>query len=261
MRSLILAMAATIAVLSPLTAHANDSSQLLQLPPFASPRLDQPADVPPRAEPSLAVRSALKQYALQHVGLEDLYSGDDDGTSSYTLQPYVGKYHQLLDPDQFYEMVGRQDLADSYRFGEHLRTGLLVGSVVVWLGGGALGVAQMASGSNASQCAGMMVGADACMQQADQDQSNHIRDGVLLEVGAAVVGSGLLVAGLVYDPNPAPASQMRQLADEYNTRLRARLGLPEDDDRMGTVMKLLESMQLTPYANPTGGGLSVRGGF
>ncbi|MBS2028156.1 MAG: hypothetical protein JST54_09655 [Deltaproteobacteria bacterium] len=256
MRSMLVGLALAVVALGPLSARGEERALNLQLP--VSP---PPADVPARTEPDPALRVALKQYALQHVGLEDVYSSDDDGGGSYSMQPYVGKYHRLLEPDAFFELVGREDLASSYRTGSVIRTGLLVSSVLVWLGGGAVGVARLTSGSSPSDCSTAGQDFDACIQKADQDEGNRIRDGVLIEVGAALVGSGLLVAGLVYDQNPAPASEMRQLADEYNERLRARLGLPEDDERMGTALKILESMQVTPYANPNGGGLAVRGGF
>lgn len=119
--------------------------------------------------------------------------------------PYQGEMHRAIDGPEFYEIVGRPDLAESYRRNRRRARIYAFGGL-----GAALGGIVMFAIGHANE--------------------NGIGDQVLEYGGLALVVGGLGVSlyGFYLDVNPDPTSKQERydLAAEYNAKLRKKYGLP-----------------------------------
>jgi len=122
-----------------------------------------------------------------------------------------------LDGAEFYRAIGRDDLAEQYRFNLAVRWTL----IGIGLGVNAAGLAAVAAGpalfapphrQTLGSCAG-------CIGP------------LLLSVfggsATAALGMGLWAWGALSDPHPADLPTTRELVDEYNKRLLGELSLDE----------------------------------
>jgi hypothetical protein len=149
---------------------------------------------------------------------------------------YRGKYKQPIEWEDFYNTVGRKDLADEYNSGVTIRTWLVIGGIVVGLAGTGLMFIPLFSAGE---------------EQFDEDLKwMYIGGGVML------VGSLVALFGAYYDPQPVGASEARRLADEYNQRLMNELGLSSRDVAAPAPMKK-PSVGVSPFVAPGGGGLML----
>lgn len=122
---------------------------------------------------------------------------------------YRGKYLQPIEWEEFYQTVGRKDLLARYRKGVCIRTGLVIGGIVVGLGGTGLMFIPLLS--------------------AGEDQFDRDMKWLYIGGGVLLVGGLVALIGAYYDPQPVDASEARRLADEYNQRLMRELGLSPND--------------------------------
>ena len=162
---------------------------------------------------SAAAAEAQEKYDREHVWFED-WAAVNAGTGmvvSTWAVPYQGKYKKAIDGPEFYEIVGRPDLAEEYRSSQAWRTGFAIGGGVLTLGGTGLMVMSLVT----------MGGCDIDDTACSDDSTNQ------LIAGSALLGGGLLsfTIGAMIDPHPVEVGEARQLADEYNARLKKDLGL------------------------------------
>ena len=222
----------------------------------APPSVDVPSSAPVVPQAQL---HAQKAYARQELGIEE-FSGvtDDGGTYSYAV-PTLGKYHEPLASDDFYRRVGREDLAAQYDAANRVRVGVIASSVVVTLGSLAVGmVYAFQSAPSCNPAASNFMG---CLDAQSDFEATHVRDGVLLSVGGSLVGTGLMLAGLLDDPEPVSLAQRRELADEHNQKLRQELGLPVDPSARADAPASGPELAVAPLLSPTGGGVALSGIF
>lgn len=148
---------------------------------------------------------------------------------------YRGKYKQPIEWEDFYNTVGRKDLADEYNSGVAIRTGLVIGGIVVGAAGAGMMFIPLRSTGEG--------------EQFDEDMK-------WMYIGGGVMLAGSLVAlfGAYYDPQPVDASEARRLADEYNQRLMEELGLSAGDVAAPAPMQQ-PSVGVSPFVAPGGGGL------
>jgi hypothetical protein len=127
------------------------------------------------------------------------------GSSVRHYRFFVGKYRREIAMLDFLHRVGRDDLVAETTHRRHVAIGLGVAGGLVALAG-----------------AGYLASSDGCKQGPGMGF-----DGVCIAtgVGAVVVGAGAFAAALIVSSYPAaPPEDMRRMADEYNTRLRGRVG-------------------------------------
>jgi hypothetical protein len=147
--------------------------------------------------------------------------------------PFKGELKTRLEPAEFYQLVGRADLADSYR---ERRTLMLQ----LYWGGGGLTIGSAVVGLAA-----------------------HGADGGTISrlEGAALVGfCGGLVAlaaarWLESAPQPIGEKEARSLAEQYNLRLRRQLGLP------AAARARTRDVRIVPYATGRDAGIALTTGF
>jgi len=87
-------------------------------------------------------------------------------------------------------------------------------------------------------------GKPGCLQRVRLGAEREARSGIVtaavVRVGEVLIGGALLLAGAGTDPHPVDASQMRELADRYNQKLKQQLGV-----------------QVLPLVSPDKAGLAV----
>jgi hypothetical protein len=190
-------------------------------------------------------RSARDQRDLAEMKFERdrLHFGDVYIVSSganhtvSTTRHWVAKRGDMgeeLAPADFYHLVGRDDLADTYR---HRQT-FGIGATVVGCVAGFTGIALLATGPITAYGP---VWTDT------------------RTAGALALGGGLLLAGVgawnLSHANAITEADARSLADGYNQNLRRQLGLP-------TVARTpLHDLKIAPYVGPGAGGVVVGATF
>jgi hypothetical protein len=155
--------------------------------------------IPESLSQGAASNSAQKEHELHHIGL---------------LEPLEGP--------AFYEKLGRPDLVEAYRNREQLKNGLKILGGVTTAVGLVLGIAAVSS--IGSDC--VSTPSNWCFGPRVSKNSQLI--GGLVGLGLVAGGTGMLVAGFVINPNPVDAVEARQLADEYNAKLKDRLGVASE---------------------------------
>jgi hypothetical protein len=188
---------------------------------------------------SATAAEAQERYDREFVWFEEWVgvSAQSGAVVAAWTVPYQGKYRKQIDGPEFYEIVGRPDLADEYRGTRNLRTGLMIGGGVLTLGG--LGVAM-----------------SSLFKDCDLDDT-ACEDSVtnMLIAGGVAGGVGLIgtYIAMAINPHPVEPAEARRLADEYNQRLKKELGLAARDVDAGP------QLRAGLAAFPGGGGVSLSG--
>ncbi len=173
-----------------------------------------PSDAAPPARES-APRSAQREYDDKRIGFELVpYVSGTKGSVSTTLAsvPTLGRYKTPLLGVEFYEVIGREDLASAYR-ARNIRRGVFMFSGMALMIGGGLWVFTAPSPDVHSSFD------EFSRRMSAQDDAAR--------TGAIIAAGGLLVFGVgaFTNPHPVDVAEMRRLADEYNERMRNTLGL------------------------------------
>jgi hypothetical protein len=165
---------------------------------------------------------------------------------------YQGRSKRVLDPQQFYRAVGRDDLADRYTTRRNVRVGVI-------LGGTALSLAALVYGVTGDSCDYPYDGGAGELDdyyRCEDDSRNRLVWGV----GVSMVGTLAATVAWLVPSHPVSLSSRRRLAIDHNARLRSQLGL--DSEYMPRLFKArLTDVRITPYAAPGGGGLVLGGRF
>ncbi|MBI3072652.1 MAG: hypothetical protein HYY84_11110 [Deltaproteobacteria bacterium] len=157
-----------------------------------------------------------------------------------------GKYGKPLEGADFYEVVGRPDLAASYRSKRTTKT-LIIISGVLFIAGGAIGGTAMLLNREKGTSV--------------YDEGGSLVPGfVVLSVG---IGLGLIatVIGSLINPHPVTHNESLELVDKHNQALRKKLGLPALPPKYTDSGRSRLQLTLSPMLLPSGGGLSLNGVF
>lgn len=195
------------------------------------------ADEKKPGEQEAAGSAALDEYQKRYLWFAEgvsvhPYTGRVMSTWSIL---YRGKYLEPIEWVDFYVTVGRKDLADQYKSGVAVRTGLVIGGIVVGLAG-----------------AGMMF--IPLRSKGDDQQFEEDMKWMYIGGGIMLAGGVVALVGAYYDPQPVGASEARRLADEYNQRLMKDLGLSPQDVAAPAPMQK-PAIGVSPFVAPGGGGL------
>lgn len=172
---------------------------------------------PEPAPAAAAQKSAKDLYDERYIGFADvqIFQGSDmTNVMRRWITPFQGKYRHPLEGVRFFEVAGREDLVAAYHHRNRVRLGIGLGGVGVMLGGGGL-ITWGLTGA----CTKRDVVKDQCLSR---DATPLIAGGITAGVGLVAV----LVAAVI-DPNPVDAPAAREIADQYNRKLRRELGLEE----------------------------------
>jgi hypothetical protein len=165
--------------------------------------------------PPVPPDAAQREYEERRVGFDLLpYVSGSDGnvTTSLMTVPYQGQYKRPLIGVEFYQVVGREDLAAEYRSRSSRRNVLMGIGIGVIVGGGLYVLSAPRPDVNSSF--------EEFSRQA-RARDDAVATGMAIGLG----GLGLVTIGALTDPNPVDAVEARRLADEYNRRLKAGLGI------------------------------------
>ena len=156
-------------------------------------------------------------------------------TINSTYTAYLGKYRREIPLDDFYARVGRADLAKAYRDRQITRHAIQGGGVAIIGASLIVGLATICFDSPGA--------GDPRFKSCSHDQF----------VGLGAVFAGGFLGGLVFilgrnmTNEPARVDEMRQLTDDHNVKLRARLRHEQPAPSWTTAA-------LVPYVVPGGGG-------
>lgn len=203
----------------------------------AAPAAPEGVEAPPAATPpARSPEQAMAEYEKRVLGFQDyaVVSTETGMRLNTGLDIFQGKYKRRVENGEFFELVGRPDLAGAYKSKTRLRHGLM-------LGGLGLAIATVASG--------------AIMTALD-------RDNLGLSVTTGFIGVpvsiGLVAAGLFTNTQVAPEHEMREMADGYNQRLRTELGLEREPPFTPSPV---QQVRITPFVGASSAGLALGGRF
>ena len=173
-----------------------------------------------------------QEYEANRLGL---FVGTDarakpKSADRWTLA-YEGRDMKPLEGTAFYEKIGRPDLVRDY----HLKQ---LAKIVLGVTGGL------------TLAYGVVLGLYAA------GGSDFFKIPGWYPVAFIVGGTGLLVWGLLIDPNPVNELEARGLVDAYNQRLKDRLGLSSEREHRSAVR-----VAVAPMVSSAGGGLSLQLSF
>ena len=177
------------------------------------------------AADGIEVERARLQYEAERISVRD-----HDGEPTL----YVGAGRVRIDGEEFYDHIGRTDLADQYRANAKNMQMFSLGGLAVELAGVAVAGSALAAASliGTGPIAGVVF--------------------IGLAVVAGIVslsGAGLASVGILTDPHPLSARQNAELAHAYNSALRERLKLPAEIDTGTTTLPAprREPLDLRPF--------------
>jgi hypothetical protein len=168
---------------------------------------------------------------------------------------YRGELDQELEPEEFYNVLGREDLAEEY---EHRRRIMIGGYVVAGVSAVVgLGAMTVSIFSHRDDCS-VSLPPDQfsmCLANADSARAPYLTVAIASLIPLTIGGAVAFWYRL--HPHPISEGEAKSLADEYNQVLRYKLGLPHAAQRT----PLLRDVKLAPYAAGTGGGLALSATF
>jgi hypothetical protein len=180
-------------------------------------------------------------------------NGKTTAVGSITVA-YQGDMKRRLKATEFYNLVGRADLAESYDRRVAIGWTGIIGGGVASLAGAYL-YAEHAFGI--SDCDFSSPNYDACEADFEAQGAPYKTAGMVLMGGGLVA----MFVGMYYwyNRNPVDESEVYSLAAEHNSKLRTKYGLPTASLRKPR--KSDHSFAVTPALLGDGGGLSVMGRF
>lgn len=166
--------------------------------------------------------------------------------------PHVGE--EAVEPEDFYRMVERPDLAARYSRRRTIKWVGIIGGGVATLGGTFMLSLSATRSPDRRGCAPLD---EACYRAADDEAAAAAQRDIAIALPLLVVGVvGVSVGSyLHWRPHPISESTARHLAAEYNAKLRQRLRLSR-----ATGAKP-RSLSWAPFASANSGGLVLSGAF
>jgi hypothetical protein len=168
------------------------------------------------------------------------------GTRQWQL--YRGSRDQELGSPEFYQMVGRDDLAQAYQHRRYAMYGAYLTGGVAF---GTAAVLTLINESHYEPC-NMIEGEGGlvCVNQQHRSLAP-----VIIALAVGLVGVGV---GTYYQRTPQPIDEgdAKALADAYNRELRGKLGLTAEAHA-----PRLRDLAVAPYAGGSGAGVAVGARF
>ncbi len=163
--------------------------------------------------------------------------------------PYQGKLKKPLEGDEFYKTIGRQDLAEEYNNRKVLRWTLMVGGIGLEMAGLIVGLTSI--GNKSDEC-------ESYDYSNPNKCSYYKSDYTQLWIGMGVMGAGIVsfFIGMFTPAHPISAYEGRQLADQYNKKLKQRLGLSSSRQNRLTASAAWR-FTLSSFSTNSGGGLNL----
>lgn len=165
---------------------------------------------------------------------------------------FQGDVRRRLSAQEFYQTVGRADLAESYSrryYGGW--TALAVGGVVA-----TVGTYVWSSGVLEDACDAPNAMYPECFDDPDPPSAQTKETAGLILTGAGLIGM-LVGSWYAWRPHPVSEAEMYDLAGQYNNELRRKHGLPV----AGRAPHRRREVLVAPYASIGGGGLTLLGRF
>lgn len=171
-----------------------------------------------------------KKYANEFVAVDELrvinpWNGEVVRSS---IQPRQGVYQRPLKREEFYRLIGGDELGQEYAAREGRRNRFIVGGAVSMSLGGILAIV----GGTMAMIAAISptdpkTGKCGPYESMCYSQGTLIGFGVMAGVGTAGLISGMVVllSGATQKPDPVEPDEARRLAAQYNQGLRQQLGL------------------------------------
>jgi hypothetical protein len=166
------------------------------------------------------------------------------GTAKAGYTAFQGKWRQPLNPEEFYNAVGRSDLAESYSRRQGTRVTLMIGGIVA----GVVGFGVMAHGASA--------GGEDEFGEPKMDE-NEMKIGTLIVVGGLV----MWVVGRVMNPHPVSVSEAHAIAVQHNNTLESAIEPGDEDEARRPPKPAPFRLAITPAVTGSGAGLVVVGTF
>jgi hypothetical protein len=192
-----------------------------------------------------ASQALFRRYSLRFAPSYDLGARQEREIGD-NWQVYRGRVDEELDPQEFYRMVGRDDLARAYQRRQALMLG---GYVVAGVAFGAAAVIYFRRNDPR--------GCDPASPQFDQCSRDRILSNVPgIVAGAVGVAGGLFGTYFFRNPHPIDENDAKTLADAYNQRLRGQLGLPVAGGE-----PLVRELAVSPVVGSASRGVALAGRF
>jgi hypothetical protein len=163
--------------------------------------------------------AAQEEYDRGYVGFDEVTGLTHHGTLLSFTTPYQGKYRRPLPDDEFYRVIGRDDLVAAYQSNRSKRTAIIAAGVAIGVG------VPLIAYLTRSQKSCPPLGDPGWWDCTDSNSSADLRAGMISVAGLA---TGLVVAWIgvaSVQLHPVDGAEGRRLGDEYNKKLKARLGL------------------------------------
>jgi hypothetical protein len=162
---------------------------------------------------------AREKFEKEAVWFEDMVAvdGSSGAVVSSWSNVYQGKYKKPLGGAEFYEVVGRPDLAEQYRSSDAVRSAFIVPGGAIAL----LGLVAMTASPFA-----LLIGDDVAT---DDTKMTVMLGGLIGGGGVALAGALVGSVGAMVNPHPVKPTEARELADNFNKKLARDLGLSEQE--------------------------------
>jgi len=196
-------------------------------------------------------------------------SGIDGNVSSsteYDTVPHIGiDPARKLGDIEFYNYIGRSDLASRQYSRTRWKRGLIwggIGAFLAGLGGALVGVVLLDDNISSS------VNGPGPFVSSSSSSSLDSSQTTVLAIGSTVslIGVGALIAGVSLRNSILSPSKQQSLGGEYNDRLRKEIGITDMDlvssrANIGLMDRLLSTLSINPVLFPSEGGLAISARF
>jgi hypothetical protein len=217
-------------------ALAKNSSGGLGIAGGVAPRAAQAV-----AELATTNEDAEEQYEKRAVWFQDFgaFDGRTGAMVATWSEPRKGKYGEPLAGADFYDYVGKPDLAAQYRAVESENSFDAKVGGFLSLGGLAF----------------MLVGPFVLPKSHDEATGyDHRRIFLPMGIGGAAMITGLIYAVAAWDdPNPVQLHEAREMADKFNEGLKAELGIHAEATPTSAERGI--DVAVAPYVDKNAGGL------
>ncbi|MFP2904641.1 hypothetical protein ACLESD_06200 [Pyxidicoccus sp. 3LFB2] len=197
------------------------------------------APVAEAPRPALTSEQAAAEYEKRALFYSEFVAVSDATGARVTQWTDIvqGKYKRKLEAGEFFDLVGRKDLAGAWQSRMRLRNGL-------WIGGGSV------------MAASVLVPVALALSDTE-----NLSTAVTVGLIGMPVGLGLAFAGIIINNRPlVPDHELREMADGYNQQLRNELGLERPQAPAPSSIPVRE-VRFAPYITGSGAGLALGGRF
>ena len=195
-----------------------------------------------------AAEFLFRQRSLRFGPSYEIGAQHTHGDVGQQWQVFRGRVDQELDALEFYQQIGRDDLAHAYQRRRALMIGGLVASGLAFITAAVLNVRNR---PDLGSCNGLQGQAfDSCV-----DMHTTALSPMIIAAGSGMAAMAFSIY-FYRNPHPIDENDAKALADAYNQQLRRELGLPVAIRR-----PILGDVTLRPYVAEHDAGLALAGRF